>query len=269
MLHEGLVHAAAHAGVLSGLLRGTEVLFLISGGMTFAYMLKLFFCLLVKKNEDPIRQEAFDENRYSVSKLSGAVLNAGAILLIALGISQIAVSLVSVMTGTPLLSFDAFSLENLKGSLISLSIGAFIYVIPVRMILRDRDLWNPRLDLEDLVYRPLLLQTLPTLLGEVARWFGENVIVKPLCRVLFLFGSIFGRAMDTSTDALILLARKSVFREERVKDGSNLTGDNPLKTLGNATAEALSQVLDNFSYAMMMTCMGVIAVLVAIAIWIL
>ena len=267
LLHEGLVHCAAQAGALAGLLKGVEVLFLGSGGLTFAYMLRLFFCLFVEKNADPVRQARYDGDRTCLSPRSAAVLIGGAALVLAMGVPQAATALAARMTGSALHHFAAFSPENLKGSLISLTVGAAVYLGLARPVIRYRDLWPKKLDLEDLIYRPLLLRGLPGTLGPVARLFGENLILRPLCRFVLLAASVAGRALDTGTDALILISRRSVFREERVRDGSNLTGDSRLKTLANATAEALSQVLDNFSYAMMMACLGIAAILAALALW--
>ena len=59
MLHEGivmLIEEAETAGVGAfaiHVLATSEWIFLISGGLTFAYMMKLFFCVFVEKNADP------------------------------------------------------------------------------------------------------------------------------------------------------------------------------------------------------------------------
>ena len=39
-----------------------EWVFLISGGFTFAYMLKLFICVFVQKNKDGTRQKRYDRD---------------------------------------------------------------------------------------------------------------------------------------------------------------------------------------------------------------
>ena len=44
----------------AGLVHLVEWIFIISGGCTFAYMLKLFICVFVEKNKDPGRQERYD-----------------------------------------------------------------------------------------------------------------------------------------------------------------------------------------------------------------
>ena len=270
LLHEGLVHAAFHAGWLAPLLRGTEVLFLLSGGLTFAYMLRLYLCLFRQKNADPTLQAAYDGNTSCMTPLSSCVLLAGAAVLLALGVPPVSTALAAVMTGSSLEHFSPFAWENLKGAAISLGVGATVYLIFVRRVLcsdgRDRELWPRGLDLEDAVYRPVLLKLLPGLLGPVARLFGENLLLRPLCSGLVLAGSVIGRAMDRSRDGLVVLLRKTLFREERVRDGRRTFPPRRLQTLYHATGEAFSRVADNFSYAMMMTCLGIILILVLMVI---
>ena len=145
-----------------------------------------------------------------------------------------------------------------------------------------RDLWPKGLDLEDAFYRPLLLKWLPAILGAPARWLGENALLTPLCRAIasdsgelagtlgenrvlsrvsraLVFAATFaGRLMESGTDALILLLRRTVLREEKVRDERSIAR-HP-HTFRRATGLALSRVLDNFSFAMMMTCLGIILV---------
>ncbi|MBR5047994.1 MAG: sodium:proton antiporter, partial [Eubacterium sp.] len=70
LLHESIVEythlfrelpAANLAGTYS-YWKGIEWIFLISGGMTVAYMLKLFIAVFVEENTDPAIQEEFDRN---------------------------------------------------------------------------------------------------------------------------------------------------------------------------------------------------------------
>ena len=96
LLHEGLVHAALHAGWLAPLLRGTEVLFLLSGGLTFAYMLRLYLCLFRQKNADPALQAAYDGNTSCMTPLSSCVLLAGAAVLLALGVPPVSTALAAL-----------------------------------------------------------------------------------------------------------------------------------------------------------------------------
>ena len=76
LLHEGIVEAihgmaearelglstvdAVTAGNISNILGIGEWIFLFSGGLTFAYMLKLFICIFVEKNRDEDVQERYE-----------------------------------------------------------------------------------------------------------------------------------------------------------------------------------------------------------------
>ena len=285
LLHEGLV-LLAEASSVPLLYRGAEAVFLLSGGLTFAYMLKLYRCLFREKNADSARQARFDMSKRCMTLRSAAVLLIGAALLFTLGQPAVSIRLTAAMTGRTLTHFAAFAWENIKGGAISLAIGAAVYLGFVRPVLCKggvyRDLWPKGLDIEEAFYRPLLLRWLPAVLGAPARWLGENVLLTPICRAIasdsgelagalgknrvlsrisraLVFVATFaGRLMESGTDALILLLRRTVLREERVRDGRSITR-HP-HTLRRATGLALSHVLDNFSFAMMMTCLGIILI---------
>ena len=108
-----------------------------------------------------------------------------------------------------------FSPENLRGSLISLVFGLLIYGIIVRPLLRkpapdskSRYYVNRLpawLDLENVVYRPVLLQILP---------FAFDMI----CRFL-----------DSLVDTLVVILRKTIYRDEKLPH--ELTEGTPLTHL--------------------------------------
>ena len=104
-----------------------------------------------------------------------------------------------------------FSLINLKGAGISILIGLLLYVLVVRKWMETvqdgnriyRDRWPGWLDLENLLYRPVLLKILPLLFGT-------------LCRLA-------DRLMDT----IVVLLRKTIYRDSRIpheiKEGTPMT----------------------------------------------
>ncbi len=240
LLHEGIVE---YLGIFGGVgFRAAEWVFLFSGGMTVAYMLKIFFVLFVEKNPDMGRQEAFDK----MSKTYVRPASAAAILLPS--------ALVLVLGATPNLTMDRiaalgqgffgleeshhvvsyFAFQNLKGSLVSVSIGLALYVVVIRkgMVAGGAyvDRWPWWLDLEYLVYRPFLQVLLPNVLGAVCRVADINM-ARVLAIVLGALGAVCGmvdrycitvpytvfmavfgvlcRGMDHLADALILAARKT------------------------------------------------------------
>ena len=233
LLHEGIAEGIEGASgiygalpaLLPGLLRGAEWVFLFSGGITFAYMLKLFLCIFVERNADPERQRRYDgyartehasagADAHSVpaedtalsaplkaagtymNRLSAAVIVGSSFAMVILGQPAVMLRLAAFMTGDGALAhhFRAFAPGNLKGGFISLSIGAVLYLTVVRHVLYrpDRgyvDLWPAGLDLENAFYRPLLLRWLPGVFGRLAKVFGENRLTKPLAsRILALSG---------------------------------------------------------------------------------
>ncbi len=72
-----------------------------------------------------------------------------------------------------------FSFSNLKGALISIIIGAVVYMLVIRKLLMHEgdyvDKWPKWLDMENLLYRPLLLGFLPVVCGIVCRVFDSIV----------------------------------------------------------------------------------------------
>ncbi|MBS6196538.1 MAG: NADH dehydrogenase [Clostridiales bacterium] len=196
LLAEGMAVPELMAWIANPTLwKAAEWIFLLSGGMTVAYMTKLYVAVFVEKHSK--RQKEYDAMAgQDMKKSSAFVLLIPAVLVLILGL-------------TPSITMDGiadlgqgfflaegmehpvhyFSLVNVKGSLISLGIGAVLYGVVVRKLLmkngRYVDRWAPWLDLENLVYRPVLLGMLPAVFGLI-------------CRI-----------MDSFADGLIVLARKT------------------------------------------------------------
>ena len=160
LLHESIVeqiHLAS--GSAAGLLEGVEWAFLISGGLTAAYMTKLFVKLFVQKP-----RSAGHPVRIDKGSLTAIAPAAAALLLMGLRPAQtyekIAAFTAESLRSAPF-AVHYFSLENLKGAAISLTIGALVYLLFVRGLLTDHRTGDyvratALIDLEDDVYRPLL-----------------------------------------------------------------------------------------------------------------
>ena len=275
MLHEGLVHlmeGAEEIGFLSAwvlrYLHAAEWIFLFSGGLTFAYMLKLFICIFVERNADPQRQARYDKSPDCMDALSSAVITLSAFLLLALGQPWIANHIANFAaqslfaTDTPL-RFAAFAAENLQGAAVSLSVGAVVYLAFTRPALRPHgayvNRWPSALNLYERLYAPLFAQWLPTLCGNVVRLFAENVVLRRVCAGLLFAASALAQALNDSMDALIMLLRRTVVWEVKVRDEREAVRVGRLRALRRATASALDAF--NFSFALLMTCLGVILIL--------
>ena len=146
------------------------------------------------------------------------------------------------------------------------------------------NLWPEKLDLEDAVYRPVLLRLLPFVFGNLAAVFGENKIIRPVAKGLLLLckkaaalfgenriitplakalmsaGMLISRIFLVSTDGLIVFLRKTAMREKKVNEGIK-TRAGRMSELAEATREATEPFFANFSFALMMTCIGILIVL--------
>lgn len=213
LIHESIVEYTelVREGQITGIfgmgtLRCIEWLFLASGGLTVAYMTKLYVALFVEKNSDESVQAQFDslKGKY-MNKASAASLTLSAVLLPVMGffphivMDGLADMGQGFMQAAPAIEAEAvayFSLPNLKGAAISLVIGALVYFIAVRLWMmrstRYIDRWNKHLDLENLVYRPVLLNILPFLFAVV-------------CRVL-----------DSLVDTAVVFLRKTIYRDSKL-----------------------------------------------------
>ena len=293
MLHEGLVMAQEYGHEFGAvcpvpLLAAVEWIFLVSGGLTFAYMLKLSVCLFIEKNPDPARQAAYDSQGMGESWPSALSHLLPAVLLPLLGEPRLSVALAAWITGREEVhEFSAFTWGNLKGGLISLGIGAAVYLVVVRHILMKNgsylDRTPYRLDLEDRLYRPLLLRILPgiggafaALFGEnrisrklaaavlalgkrIAALFGENRLLIPICRILASFGALIANLFAHSLDFLISLTKFRVI--SKIEEADPAEAFSPVATFFAGTKKAVTPIMENFSFALLMTCIGILVIL--------
>ena len=322
LLHEGIVEGIhAFTEILEGAgasaanavgfawlpqyLRAAEWVFLCSGGFTFAYMLKLFIAVFVERNRDEERQAAFDASAYSMDRLSTFAVCGSAAVMPLLGQPAVMNRLGTFMTGA-FLSGEAYLMEfrpflpgNLKGGMISLGIGAAVYLLFVRRVLmRDGsyvDLWPEKLDLEEGMYRPLLTKFLPAVFGGIASvfgenrvlapagkaltgipedrgeevlpgtaaLFGENRILRPLSSVILLTASVLMKILSDGVDGLVVLLRMTLIREVPVH-GAEHQRAGRLFALREETRAAAEPILRNFTFALLMTCIGILMILGAL-----
>lgn len=265
LLHEGIVEGIHECGDLAGLLHAAEWIFLISGGITFAYMLKTFLCVFVERNEDAAKQAEYDEDKRGANYLSTCVIFLSALLCAVLGQPFVTLRLAAFMTGNEeILHFSAFSLTNLKGGLISLTIGALLYGIIVRHVLmkerRYLNRWPSSLDLEEGFYRPFLTGFLPFVFGRIASVFGENRILKPLAKGVVFAGLLIGRVLVTSTDALLVLLHGTIFRARKAR---RIEENRPgfARVFREEVMIGARPLTQTLSFALMMTCIGILLVL--------
>ncbi len=242
MLHEGIVEGAHAIEGLGTVLHAAEWIFLVSGGITFAYMLKLFICIFVEKNTEEWVQMKYDKNSGCMNGLSTAAIAGASLFMIINGQPFVMTRLAAFMTGSEeILHFHAFTAENLKGGAISLGIGLLVYLIFVRKVLVRNgsyvDLWPEKLDMEDLIYRPAL-------------------------KIIALILAFFGRILVDMVDMTAALARGTFMKEIRVHEGKDHI--NRVSAFAEESIEAAKPLLRNFTFAMMMTCIGILIILIVL-----
>lgn len=194
-----------------------EWVFLISGGITLAYMTKLYIALFIEKNEDEAVQKKYDGMKNYMNTQTVFALLGSAVLLPVMGFFPGALMDKIADTGTSIMNcgvlhhgVDYFSLTNLKGAGISVLIGAGLYLLIVRPLLMRKtksgreyaERWPSFMDLEDYVYRPL---------------------IKAFCFV----GGFLCRILDGLVDNIVVILRKLVFFDRalpfELKEGTKLT----------------------------------------------
>ncbi len=235
LLHESIVeytHLIEEGHLVGFFTEGTmkafEWLFLLSGGFTVAYMMKLFIAIFIEKNADKKLQKKYDGmcGKY-VKPFPAALLTICATFLFAMGVMptrltggiadrlQVFWNFGLTVTGQETetlasqITMHWFSAENLKGAAISIGIGLLLYFGVVRTWMmkgKDRayvNRWQSFFDLENLVYRPILLKALP-------------------------FAGIFCcRILDSLVDGFVVMLRKTLYKDspipQELEEGTRLT----------------------------------------------
>lgn len=208
LIHESIVEyiaVLAAAGQSTAWIRCAEVLFLFSGGLTLAYMTKLFIAVFIESNPYPMEHKHENTKSY-MNKLTAAVLVLSAVILPVLGLFPHATLDVLAEMGRGFMNAHApehmvhyFALENLKGAAISIVVGAVVYFLFIRKVLMEKDAngnlvyvdcWPKWLNIENKIYRPVLLTVLPYI------------------------GGFFARLAGSLTDGLIAILRMLIFNDD-------------------------------------------------------
>ncbi|MCI8788352.1 MAG: NADH dehydrogenase [Lachnospiraceae bacterium] len=244
LLHESIVEYGGGAA-----LRAVEYIFLFSGGLTVAYMTKLFVAVFMERNGDFALQEKYDSMKGYMKPATVFALAGSAAVLLAWGLcphglmdraAQLAQGFFRLEeTGHQV---HYFSFGNLKGGLISIGIGGLVYLFFIRRALRNAEgeyvnAWPEWLDLEELLYRPLLLRFLPWLLGGLCGLLHRLLSSPAILKTLSAVAGVFCRILDSLVDGLVVFLRKTLYRD------SPLPYERPE---GNVFTEKLGVALNAF-----------------------
>lgn len=248
-----------------------EILFLIVGGITIAYMLKLFICIFIEKNDDEELQKKYNSQQ---KYMNGWTIGALSISMIALLISYFFDKVILTL-GASFFNFSSnlsfisyYTLDNLKGILISLIIGILIYIIIVRLCLIKNkkyvDIYPKWLNMEDLIYRPIVF--------SYKNPSSLNVLSYSLLFVI--------RGISELFDGVIYFLKKFVFKQSKYKfDSSPLTYRLSLILYkykkdaqvnysyklyeGYIISKEVTDTLNStFAFDFLMACIGIVVVLI-------
>lgn len=232
LLHESIVEFGHEHH--SSIITAVEWIFLFSGGLTVAYMTKLFVAIFVEKNTDAKKQQKYDEKKNYMNLESTFALGGSALVLLIWGLlpGQI-MDPVAEMTQS-FMNLEEFghrvhyfTATNLSGAMISILIGAVVYIFVIRLLLMKKEritkkqtitvyinAWPSWFDLENLLYRPLILKVLPGMSYVVCTILDH--MTDTLARVLPFLGLIFFRIFDTSTDGVAVFLRKTIYKDSPI-----------------------------------------------------
>ncbi|MBQ4265864.1 MAG: NADH dehydrogenase [Clostridia bacterium] len=266
LIHESIVeyvHLLTHDGLTGAATLYTlaEWVYLFSGGLTGAYMIKLYICLFWQKH--PSEQIFYDANKKYMTFLSGLALLASAVLVPLLG-AQPNLTMDAIAdfaggflhAGTPEHHVEYFSWVNLKGACISLGIGLIVYLFFIRVKLMPKengtrvyvDLWPEKLDIEDRVYRPAIMGLLN--FGGILAQIGneeklENKVYWPALRTLSFAGAVTAKAFGDVLDWLALIFTNTFLKmkhyTETVRIGNIFT--DTVGGFADKCAEVLNQTI--------------------------
>lgn len=292
LIHESIVEYGS-----GFIIRAVEYIFLFSGGLTVAYMTKLFAAIFVETNTDASLQSQYDQQTRYMNRESGFALTVSALALLVWGLFPHTIMDRAAQLGQGLMHLEEsghavayFSLKNLSGALISIGIGALVYLLVIRkFLMKDTQTagkkkqtartyinsWPVWLDMEELIYRPILLKLLPAVFGT-------------LCRV-----------MDSALEMIVVVLRKTLYKDSplphELPEGNGLTvflGTllNLWQELGNrfwnrkkpgtrdyihVAAVKMAELRENntiiqrsLSFGLLMFCVGLCLTMIYIILWV-
>ena len=306
LLHESIVEymKEAPAGMQGGY-KFMEVLFLLTGGMTLAYMLKLFVAVFIEEKTgtevdvsgspeagdallpgyDTAEEETESGKKHYMNDQSSLAVMLSAAVLFIIGIcphrlmDRIAYLSFSFMNGEDFKGrINYFSAGNLKGSIISVSLGILIYFGFIRTALMKKDekgnktyidAWPAWLDIENLIYRPALQHIIPFVLAFILRIFDRmtdhivSIVQRTLLKEIephrpLLYGNVFTHAAGIAMDKLEELLNDTV----RKKNPKNVNYEKKLALSLEQVVKTIRLTSRSVSFGLMMFSLGCILTLI-------
>ncbi len=253
--------------------KAAEILFLIGGGCTLAYMTKLFVILFIEKPENATGTH--QSKRYE-NPITATALAASCVPVLFTGIPAVSEYIgkkcAVFVGGEGAVGVDFFGLECLSGAAYTILIGIAVYFLFVRTVTKRKNeyvnILPTWLDLEKSVYVPVI-KGLTAALTFVARFFGENVVSGAIYRFAKASLLFVAHVLADLLDAIVYLAKRTIFRASDAKrlleKENNDVKRHPIRDSLRTEVTILSSgITDNFSYALIVTAIGVCVIIFAI-----
>ena len=215
-----------------------EWLFLISGGLTTAYVIKLFIALFIDKPAPDLHEK----EKY-ISGSNAALLTLSALILPLIGmlpydtgdkISVLASGFMNAPEHHHMINY--FTFANLEGSFISITIGVLVYFLFIKRVLIKEseyiNLWPSWLNIENALFRPLIGVILP------------------------FIGALFARILDLITAGPVSLILSHASRIKFIKPPEDLDfgfyhDESKGETVGNLLPSSLAYGLMTFAIGLL------------------
>jgi formate hydrogenlyase subunit 3/multisubunit Na+/H+ antiporter MnhD subunit len=180
--------------IYGGLFYLGEGVFVLSSAFTVAYLLKIFMAVFVEESDHNIENV---KAKITKRALMPMVILGGLIIFVGLN-PQFIMNILDKVTFSfnrihELENFEFYNFENIKSSLITISLGVVIYYIFVRKVLRK---------------------------GEGIHWYYENIalnwfninrhIYRPLGKTIIFSSSVLLKIVDESLTTIALLTSNAV-----------------------------------------------------------
>ena len=279
LLHESIVEgsvimAETELGILLSIV---EWLFLITGGLTFAYILKAGVAIFYERGKQP-----WEKGPY-LNPMGRIAIGVTTFLLLCMGLlpkimmDPIAEYVKGFFYEKEFHPIAYFSFGNLKGAMISIAIGLLVYFFFIRKRLMKKgeegyqyfDCWPKWLDLENSLYRPVLLSFLPFIMAFLCRIlsritdgfvvFLHQTVLKPAkTRQYVPIGSKFTDFLGRMVDEVVVGLNKTICKKKPIKKSFV-----ELFAFARIEAKRTNRLVGrSVSFGLLMACVGLMITLV-------
>ncbi len=279
LLHEALTDYIRLSGG-AGMYLAAEWLFVLAGGLTLAYMLKLYLCLFWQHGV----QETDKQPLFSKGSAALLALCAAAVWAIGLFPSAILGGIGRLSAGffqTEAAPVRVFTPESLWMAAVTIGVGLAVYLLLVRGWLSEKtengrvyvDRKPAWLDLEDRVYRPALKGLLAAVsvcfwalsaLPELMIAGGRRMLLHVRAwHVPMPGGNRFTAAVGGFLNGIVLVLNKTVRRNSPLEIDFSCV----LAAGNEELGRSMRRVKRSMSYSLLLFCVGLFLLLFYLVLW--